>query len=163
VLQKEIIIVPFTLWLAVTTLLCTYLLLQWLQYKTLLKTTVRRMLLAIIAHKALTYTVNTAALKTLINPRQPWRRTNKFKINQRIFTALSSTYTQSLIGLSLIGFALVCYVSLPYPGMLTMCLLGISLKGLEYLCTPAVAIQAVLSQRTKTQTDSLSFAPKQAT
>lgn len=141
-LHNEIVPVPFTLWLAITALLTANILLAVLQYRIVLQTSLKNMLLALVAHKALMLTVQLASLKTIINPRQPWLRTNKFSVPQTIWGALMTTKLELLLSTLLISTAIVCFITLPYSGLLTMSLLGLVFKGAEYACAPLVACLA---------------------
>ncbi len=145
-LHNEIIPVPFVMWASVTTLFVSQILLFLLSYLAVLKVSVKEALMAALANKALSYTVNMAALNTTINPAQKWRRTNKFKLEQDVKSALYSTMSESIIGLLLLVFAIVIYSVKPYPGLLLMCLIGIVYKSIDHLAAPVVAVIAVTSQ-----------------
>lgn len=147
VMHVEIIEVPFALWISVTTLLFTNAYLMWLLYVVLLSARAKDMLLGMLANKALTFTVNIAAINTTLNTTQKWQRTNKFLIEQNIKSAISSTSVETIIGLSLVLFTAAMYVALPYQGLLAMCLLGLFFKGIDHLAAPVVAIIAVRSSQ----------------
>ena len=148
--HREIIPVPFPLWLSVTVLFLSSLFLQWLQYRVILQTSIKEMCLGLLARKALNYAVNTASLSTLITSDQKWKRTNKFESRQTILSSLSSTRHEFIIGIFLCAFAITMYSLQPFPGLLAMCLLGILYNGLGYLAAPLVALIAVRSQERPT-------------
>jgi hypothetical protein len=147
IVHHEIIPVPFALWFSVTALFLSNIFLQWLQYRVILRTSLKEMLYGMVAHKALSFSMNSAAFGALMRGSQQWHRTNKFRKTQTILQSLRTTRQELLAGLSLSTFAVGAYVLEPFPGLLAMCLLGILYKSFDYLMAPVVAIIAVRSQR----------------
>ena len=144
--HEEGVPVPYALWLSVTIGVISHILMQWLIYTSVVGASVRQMLLALLANKALTLTMQLASLKTMFNKDQPWLRTNKFKHAQTVRGALAAARLEILAGVSLILFAATAFAQMPYPGLLSMLVLGLVFKGGEYLTTPMVALISVYSQ-----------------
>ncbi len=144
-LHHEVIEVPSALWLSVTALFVANIILTWLHYRVILRTTVHHMMLGLLAHRALSHSVNMSALTTAIDSRQPWRRTNKFSQEQTVLSSLVSTRNEIMIGVFLSLSAVAMYSYLPVPGLLTMCLIGIGYKSFDYLAAPVVAYIAAKS------------------
>ncbi len=145
--QGEIIAVPYPLWISVTILFVSNAVLQWLHYRAVLRCSLKEMFLGFLAHKALSYSIHIAALSTVISSSQRWRRTNKFRQLQSIGASLSATQTETVVGLLLLSSAGTMYALMPVPGLLTMCLIGIGYRAVDYMAAPIVACIAVISQR----------------
>lgn len=145
--QGEIIPVPYPLWISVTILFVSNLVLQWLHYRAVLRCTLGEMILGYLAHKSLSYSIHIAALSTMLSSSQRWRRTNKFRQAQTIGTSLAATRVETVAGLGLLASAVSMYTFMPVPGLLTMCLIGIGYRALDYIAAPVVACIAVMSQR----------------
>ncbi len=144
--QGEIIAVPYPLWISVTILFISNVVLQWLHYRTILQSSLREMILGSLAHKALSYSVHAAALSTMLSSSQRWRRTNKFRQIQTIGTALLSTRAEIFAGSILLASAVSMYTLMPVPGLLTMCLIGIVYRSFDYIAAPIVACISAASQ-----------------
>lgn len=149
--QREVVQVPLALWLSLTLLLVSNLFLYALVYRVVLRATLREMLMAGLANKALSFAMNRAAWSALMRSRQSWKRTNKFARPQTLGQALQSTGPETILGVALIVFAAVVYALMPYQGLLTMCLIGIVYRSLDHLAAPVTAYLAVRSQRLETQ------------
>ena len=147
VAHNEVIPVPYPLWLSVTVLFLSNAFLHWLQYRVVLRSSFKGMLLALLAHKSLSHAMNFAALTAMVRGTQEWRRTNKFKRSQTLVTSLLSTRYEISIGLSLCGTAVLFYWLQPFPGLLTMCILGLLYKSIDHLAAPVVSVIAALSLR----------------
>ncbi len=145
--QSETIAVPYPLWISVTILFVSNAVLQWLHYRAVLRCSIREMFLGFLAHKALSYSIHIAALSTILSSSQRWRRTNKFRHVQSMGASLAATQTETVAGLLLLSSAGTMYALMPVPGLLTMCLIGIGYRALDYMAAPVVASIAVYSQR----------------
>lgn len=137
--HREMVAVPQPLWLAVTVLFVANIVLQWLHYRVILQASIREMLLGMLAHKALSHAVNMSALSTAFDSNQHWHRTSKFPEPQTVLSSLAATRVEAAIGISLAASAVGIYALMPVPGLLTMCLIGVGYKSLDYLAAPVVA------------------------
>lgn len=145
-LQGEIIPVPYPLWISVTILFVSNVVMQWLHYRAVLQCSLREMILGSLAHKALSFSVHAAALATMVSSSQRWRRTNKFRQEQTMWVALRTTRAELFAGIILLACAGGMYALMPVPGLLTMCLIGIAYRSLDYMTAPVVACISVASQ-----------------
>jgi cellulose synthase/poly-beta-1,6-N-acetylglucosamine synthase-like glycosyltransferase len=142
IIHKEIIQVPFELWLATTVLLVSSLYLNWLLYKVTLGCSLFDTLGALIASKALTHTISVASFRTIFQSQTPWFRTSKFKVTSRLLRALSTTKVELTLGVTIIFLVIVGFLLLPLPGLVLMFLIGMAYKGFDYLAAPFLAILA---------------------
>jgi cellulose synthase/poly-beta-1,6-N-acetylglucosamine synthase-like glycosyltransferase len=145
-LQHEVIAVPYPLWISVTILFLSNAVLQWLHYHAVLHCSLKDMVLGFIAHRALSFSVHMATLSTLLSSSQRWRRTSKFPQEQSIRGALFGCRLEIATGSLLMGSVIAMYVYVPSPGLLTMCLIGIAYRAIDYFAAPVVACIATLSQ-----------------
>ncbi len=145
--QREMISVPHSLWVYITVQFVSSIVLQFLHYTAVLQCSFRETVLGYLANKALNFSAHTAALETLLNRRQPWRRTSKFRETQSVLGSLSATRFEIAAGSVLLGAAIAMYAIMPVPGLLTMCLIGIAYRGIDYLTAPIVAVVAARSQQ----------------
>jgi cellulose synthase/poly-beta-1,6-N-acetylglucosamine synthase-like glycosyltransferase len=145
--QQEVIAVPHSLWVYVTVQFVSSIVLQFLHYTAVLRCSLRETVLGYLANKALNFSAHTAALETLLNRPQPWKRTSKFRESQSVLGSLSTTRFEIAAGSMLLGVAIAMYAIMPVPGLLTMCLIGIAYRGIDYLVAPAVAVVAARSQQ----------------
>lgn len=140
--HREVVEVPFVLWLAATVLLVSGVVLNWLLYKTVLNCSFKDTLGALLANKALSHTTAMASLKATFSDRLPWQRTNKFKASSTTLRTFSATKVELILGISILTLAVGAFSLLPLPGLLLMFLIGLSYKGLDYLSAPLVALLA---------------------
>lgn len=153
--HREIIPVPFELWLAATVLLVSGALLNWLLYKVVLNASIKDTIGALFASKALSHTISIASLRTIFYSEQPWHRTSKFKTPFRFIRAFSSTKIELFLAVSFLFFVLIAYSYLPKQGLLLMFLIGIVYKSFDYLTAPIMALMAESNMKNATDSYSL--------
>lgn len=147
IFHKEIIAVPFELWLGATVLLISGIYLNFLLYKTTLACSIKDTIGAFIAGKALSHTISIASFKTIFQNQTPWHRTNKFKLSSKFLRAVSTTKTEFSLGMAVMLFVIISFMILPLPGLILMFLIGLSYKGFNYLSAPAIAFFAELNNK----------------
>lgn len=147
VTHREVVPVPFELWLAATVLLVSNGLLTYLSYKVIAKPTFWQIIGAIFAAKALAPTITYAALKTFLTGKAKWHRTNKFKTKNSFAQAFLSTKDELFIGLLLVVSIIWAFLMVPYTGLLLMLLIGLSYIAMSYLAAPIMALINVYSMR----------------
>jgi cellulose synthase/poly-beta-1,6-N-acetylglucosamine synthase-like glycosyltransferase len=140
--HREVVPVPFALWLVITVLLVTGLALRFLVFWFVIGCSFRDAVYAAVASKSLSHTVTIASLRSVFTRTMPWRRTNKFKPLPSVFRALSSARTELLLGTLALGVALAVFVALPKPGLLFMLAIGAVLLSLRYFAAPTMALVA---------------------
>ena len=145
IFHREVIQVPFELWLAATVLLVSGIYLNWLLYKVTLGCSIKDTIGALIAGKALSHTISIASFKTIFQSQTTWHRTSKFKLASKFLRALSTTKTELTLGITIISFVIVGFLLLPLPGLVLMFLIGMSYKGFDYLTAPILAVLAELN------------------
>ena len=144
--HREVVQVPFELWLAVTVLLLTSLCLDWLVYRAVVGAGLKDTLGAWFASKALGYTVSVAAFRTIWSSRLAWHRTSKFKSSSRLRRAFSETGPETFLGVTILTAVGLSLYHLPVPGLLLMLLLGLGMQALGYLSSPLFAVIAELTR-----------------
>ncbi len=137
--HREVIQVPFALWWAATVLTISTVLLNWLMYKVILRCSLMDTLGALLASRALDYTVRWASLRTIFMSKTPWHRTSKFKSLPSGLAALSAAMPELVAGLGILLLDGTAFAILPKAGLLLMLLLGTSFEGLGYLSAPLLA------------------------
>lgn len=145
VLHKEVIQVPFELWLAVTVSLISGVYLNWLLYKVTLGCSLKDTIGAFIARQALTHITSIASFRTIFRSHTPWQKTDKFKVTSKFLRALSTTKTELSLGITIILFVVVVFLLLPLPGLVLIFLIGMSYRGFDYLSAPFLAVLAELN------------------
>lgn len=143
--HKEVIEVPFELWLAATISLGSTILLDWLMYKVTINPTLKELLCKILASRALVHVITYAAFRTLFTGSPKWNRTNKFKAKHSYKAALLATKEETSIAAILSVFVYVAYVNLPYTGFVLMLLIGMVYSILGYLAAPVISVVNVWS------------------
>ncbi len=143
--HKEIIGVPFELWLAATITLGSTLLLDILMHKVTLNPTVMEVLGKIVASKALAFIIAYASFKTTLNTSAKWTRTNKFKVKHSYKSAIYAAKEETLIGILMALFSVIAYLYLPYTGFVLMLIIGLSYTTLSCF---AALFMSLLSVRT---------------
>jgi cellulose synthase/poly-beta-1,6-N-acetylglucosamine synthase-like glycosyltransferase len=149
VIHREIIALPFELWLAATITLCSTILLDWLMYKATINPTIKELLGKYLASKALAHVITYAAIRTIFTGNAQWTRTNKFKSEHSYKSALYATKEELGIGSLLVGFIALAYSMLPYPGISLMLLIGMSYIALTYFTSPIISLINVFSMKKK--------------
>lgn len=145
--HKEIIQVPFELWLAATISLVSVPILIALIYKITLRASIMDIFAQSIAAAALSHVIYLASIKTAITGNAKWDRTNKFKTNQTYLNALVSAKEELIISLLLLTFIAVAWGSFPYNGFSAMLLIGLFYVALRYLAAPLMAVLAVRNHK----------------
>jgi cellulose synthase/poly-beta-1,6-N-acetylglucosamine synthase-like glycosyltransferase len=138
--HREVVNVPYELWLAATVILIASFILNWLLYKVTLGCSLKDMVGAMFASRSLTHIISIATLKAIFTRKIPWLRTDKFRSLPLGFSAILSTKAETIMGLSLITFALLSYNIMPKTGLLLMFLIGIVYRGLDYLTAPFLSL-----------------------
>ena len=140
VVHREIVQVPFVLWLTATIILFANTFLNFLVHRTVIKPSLKEYFGKVLAEKALHHTVTLSALKTLITGNAKWKRTNKFKENYSVFNALASTKEELFLGTFMAVFIVYSFILLPYHGLALMYLIGLSYVFLNYISAPVAAL-----------------------
>jgi len=145
--QSEIVHVPFELWFGSTVLLISVIFLRWLIYSVVIGSSLKETLGALIASRALGHTISIASLRTIFSQNTPWVRTNKFRQSSSIIDALNSSRGELLLGVSLLVFAVVSFVTFSREGLLLMFLIGVVHKSLDYFSAPLLALISAIELR----------------
>ncbi len=147
IMHREIITVPFELWLAATILLLANPTLGWLMFRTTLNGGIREYLSLLIASKALSHVIFYAALRTSVTGNAKWTRTSKFKSDTSYLSALHNSREELLLGVLLLIFIVCAYGVFPYPGLTLMYLIGIFYMSLGYLAAPLFSMINVYAMK----------------
>ncbi len=142
VLHREVIHVPLELWLSVTVIFVSGIVLNWLLYKVAIGCSLKDTIGAILARKALSFTAAMASLRTIFNSNLPWHRTSKFKVSPLGWGVLSSAKVELSLGLIILIFSVAAFLLLPFPGLLLMLLIGMLYRSFDYLTAPFMAIMS---------------------
>ncbi len=161
VLHREIVAVPFELWLAATVLLVSSPLLTWLMFKITINPGFWEIVGESFASSSLSYVISTSALRTLLTGKAVWNRTNKFRSKYSYLGALFSTKEEIIIGATIIGFIAWAYLSLPYTGLALMFLIGFSYISLNYFAAPLFALVNVWSMKRRSQEETINVQTNQ--
>lgn len=145
IFQREVIPVPFELWLTATITLLAAPLLTFLLYKVTIKATVKDIIAQTVASQALSHVIHHAALSTMLTGNAAWNRTNKFKTIQSYKSALLSTKEELFIGSLILLFAVLAFLIFPYRGLSLMLLIGLMYIALGYFAAPLMAVIGVWS------------------
>lgn len=140
VIHREIVQVPFVLWLTATIILLANSFLNFLVHRTVIKPSLKEYFGKVLAEKALHHTVTLSAFKTLVTGNANWKRTNKFKENYSLFNAIASTKEELFLGIFMAVFIISSYILLPYHGLSLMYLIGLSYVFINYISAPITAI-----------------------
>jgi len=153
VFHKEIIRVPFELWLAATILLVANFALSWLIYKVTIKPNFWQLIGGMFAGKALQHTISYSALRTVLTGNATWNRTNKFKSSYSISAGIFSVLEELIIGTVLLGFIIFAFKLLPYSGLSLMLLIGLFYVATSYLLSAVFSIINVVVMRSKNEVE----------
>ncbi|MBI3539458.1 MAG: glycosyltransferase, partial [Candidatus Eisenbacteria bacterium] len=140
--HREVIPVPGVLWLSSTVILFGGWVMWWLPYRALLRASMRDVLGAFVASKALSHTVTMSAVKSLYTRRIPWQRTNKFPALPLGLGTLATARVELMLGLALLLGGAGALLLLPHPGLLLLFVIGGVYQSLSYLAAPALAMLA---------------------
>jgi hypothetical protein len=140
--HREVIPVPGALWLTSTVVLFGGWVMWWLPYRALLGASMRDVIGAFVASKALNHTVTMSAVKSLYTQRIPWQRTNKFPALPLGLGALAAAKVELMLGLALLLGGVGALMLLPHPGLLLLFVIGGLYQSLSYLAAPALAVLA---------------------
>jgi cellulose synthase/poly-beta-1,6-N-acetylglucosamine synthase-like glycosyltransferase len=140
--HREVIPVPAALWLSSSVVLFSGWVMWWLPYRVLLRASMKDVLGAFVASKALNHTVTMSAVKSLYTQRIPWLRTSKFPALPLGLGAVASAGAELLLGLALLMGGMVAFLLLPHPGLLLLLVIGGLYQSLSYLAAPALAVLA---------------------
>ncbi len=147
IVHREIINVPFELWLAATIMLVSTPLLTWMMYKSIIKAKFWEIAGQIFASKALSHTIHYSAFRTTLTGNAAWNRTNKFKSKYSYLAALFTTKEELLIGLAITIFIIGAFILFPYSGFTLMFLIGLTYTALNYFTAPIMGIINVYSMK----------------
>jgi len=151
IIHKEIIKVPFEMWLAATVMLLTTPLLTLLMYKSTVKPKIKHIIGQLFASKALNHVITYSALKTNITGSAAWNRTSKFKSKHTYSYALYSTKEEIMLGLGLAAFMITAYALFPYDGLTLMLIIGLCYSCFNYFAAPVMAMIGVWSAKQSDQ------------
>lgn len=147
VYHREIVEVPFELWLTATILLLASPTLNWLMFKTRLNAGLKEMILLIIANRALHHVVSYAAFRTTLTGNATWTRTSKFRAEHSFPAAILNAKEELVIGLLIAAFIGVMFTLMPYMGLALMLMIGLAYLSIAYLTAPLLSIISVFSMR----------------
>ncbi len=145
VVHREVIPVPFALWLLVTVQLLGGILLRLLVFRYVVDASLADWLRAALASKALSHTKALAGLRGLLTRTIAFVRTDKFTPAPSLQRAFSGSWLEALLAVCAFGFSAVAFGQLPRTGLLLMVLIGLILHGLRYSAAPIVAVSAELA------------------
>ena len=145
VVHREVIPVPFALWLLVTVQLLGGILLRLLVFRFVVDASWGDWLRAALASKALSHTRAVAGLRGLLTRTIAFVRTDKFTPEPSLQRALAGSWLEGLLAVCAFGFSAVAFGLLPRTGLLMMVLIGLILHGLRYSAAPVVAVSAELA------------------
>lgn len=140
IVHREIITVPFELWLAATVMLGSSQLLTWLKYKIAINTSLKDFLAQMLASKALTHIITYSAFHTLLTGKGTWNRTSKFKEKNSLVSSILSAKDELIIGLSLFLFIFIAFHLLPYEGLSLMFIIGVFYVSMGYFAAPVISL-----------------------
>jgi hypothetical protein len=158
--HREVVPLPFPLWIAATVLLLGNLVLRWLVYCRVLGARLRDALGALLASSALSHVILVANLWGLLGREVPWRRPDKFKQGSRGIGALTPVRTELALGLSYLVLAAAAVAALPRAGMAVALAIGLVLQGFTYLAAPVLALVADRDLRRALDAEALKSAAK---
>jgi cellulose synthase/poly-beta-1,6-N-acetylglucosamine synthase-like glycosyltransferase len=141
-IHREVVNVPLVLWVSASISLVAGIAHWWMVHRDIMRCSVKDMLGALIAGRALSHTVAIASFWGVFTREIPWFRTNKFKALPLGLEALSSARVEVALGLSTLTFAIVAYNILPGPGLHFMLIIGALYQSLDYFTAPALALLA---------------------
>ena len=141
-LQNEVVKVPQAMWITSLVVLVSGFTLRWLTYHVYLKCPLKDTIGAFIANSALSHTYIVASISCLFKNEIAWQRTNKFKELPLGLGALSSVQTETVIGILILALGGVSFFLIPSLGLHFVLGSVMTLKGLEYLAAPAMALLA---------------------
>jgi len=160
--HREVVAVPFELWLAATILLLASPTLGWLMFRTTLNVGFRELCALLIASKSLSHVIFYSALRTTLTGNAVWTRTSKFKSDPSYLSALYNAKEETFLGGVLIIFIVFAYIAFPFDGLTLMYLIGISYVSLGYLAAPFFSIINVYSMKKESRVFSDTFALQKA-
>lgn len=140
--HSEVIPVPGALWLSSTVVLFGGWVMWWLPYRALLRASMRDVIGAFAASKALSHTVTMSAVKSLYTERIQWQRTNKFPALPLGLGALVSAKVELLLAVALLLGGIGALALLPHPGLVLLLVIGGLYQSLSYLAAPVLAVLA---------------------
>jgi cellulose synthase/poly-beta-1,6-N-acetylglucosamine synthase-like glycosyltransferase len=140
--HREVVPVPAALWLSSTVILFGGWVMWWLPYRALLRASMKDVLGAFVASKALNHTVTMSAVKSLHTQRIPWLRTSKFAALPRGLGAITSAGAELLLGLALLLGGIAAFLLMPHLGLLLLLVIGGLYQSLSYLAAPVLAVLA---------------------
>jgi cellulose synthase/poly-beta-1,6-N-acetylglucosamine synthase-like glycosyltransferase len=143
VLNREVVAVPWVLWVALSIGVTTGFALTWLTFRVVMGCSLAETLGAVVASKALNHTRTVASFWGLFTRRIAWRRTNKFKALPLGLGALRSTRAELLLGLAAWAFVGGSFAALPRSsGLALLVLIGGLVQSLDYFAAPALSLLA---------------------
>jgi hypothetical protein len=127
--HHELVRVPFVLWLGVTTMLASGVVLRLRLSRVALRCSLREALGAAAATGALRWTVTLARVTAIVTPTIPWRRTNRFRVMPSGRAFVASVGAELLLGSSLVLAGAGLVASTHRLGLLLMLAIGAILQG----------------------------------
>lgn len=153
--HREVVSVPFELWLAATVLLGTNIMLTIFTDWVVMKPGFFGLVGKNLASRALYHVIVLAAFKTTLTGNAAWKRTNKFKSRHSVLAALYATKDEMVLAGLLMGFIYISYSMLPYTGLALMFMIGLSYSALSYMTAPLVSLMAVWSGKRSAEKSSV--------
>lgn len=153
IMHREIVAVPFELWLTATVMLLSNPFLTLLMFKATIRPRVRDIIYQLIAAKALGHVIRHSAFRTALTGSAKWNRTNKFKSRHSYLAALYATKEEIVLGICIAAFIVVAYWAFPHPGLSLMLLIGLFYMSLSYFISPVVAMISVWSMKRAEQAE----------
>jgi hypothetical protein len=157
VIHREVVILPFALWIAATATLLSSVAMRLLIYSKAVGQTLGQALGGAVAYLALSHVISVASIKALAGRPAPWRRTDKFIPDGAAPVLRGNVEAETGLAVVCIVIALVALVVLPHAGVATALAIGIAWQGVGYGAAPAVACIARRDLRSGLATDPYSL------
>jgi hypothetical protein len=148
VAHKEVVGMPFALWIASTCLVVSSVAMRFIVGRRCVGASIPQILASLVAYLSLGLTIQIASLKSLLGRPATWQRTSKFESQPNMKRALRATLAETVLGVACLTVAATGFVLVPERGIAMMILIGIAVLGLSYLTAPIVAVIADLDLRT---------------
>ncbi len=134
--HNEIINIPFSLFIVASVTLAGKIILELFLYYKYVGASLLLTVGAMVANSSLQFTASLAGLKTMITPKTPWVRTNKFKSNSAWSKMLAATWMELTLTLFLTGIVIWLFIISPTSGLHVMILIGVLYKVINYAMSP---------------------------
>lgn len=139
-LHREIVPMPFELWIAATATLVSSGLMRMLVYRRAVGATVPQAMGGIVAFAALRMVIATASLRSTIGLGAAWHRTNKFRPNRDWRRALAAAGTETKVAMLSLAAGSALIASSRASGFTTMLAIALVAQGAVLLAAPLLAL-----------------------